>query len=608
MVKFMRSVLQHLLAIVVAFTLFCVLGFILLLGFATVFQPKPVSLPSEAVLVVDLDIEIYDSPDNVDPLDAIIAEISGDPSLRYSLREVLAALEAAKEDDRIKGVLLTGTFSRGGSMANTLATLTELRAKLEEVRASGKKVFAYSQTDGIAELYLKSVADEHWMDPLGLFDYRGLAAQIAYLGAAFERLGIEYQVVRAGKFKSAAESYVEAEMSAETREALSSLLDDLWLDLREGIAAGTGLPAARLDALASENPLITGRVAASLELVDELLRFDEVIDELVEFAGYAPEAKTFRQIAFEDYVASRRDPLAALPVFARNQVVVVYAEGVIVDGAGDSETIGGDRFGRLLRELRKDDNVKAVVLRVNSPGGSATASEIIAREVELTNAVKPVVVSMGGYAASGGYYISAPAEMIFAQPTTVTGAIGVISMIPNVEALAKRFDVNFETVETNEHGTLWSLFESRSQEQLQFIDRRVEETYAAFLERVVQGRGLSLSEADAVAQGRDWSGVAALENRLVDRLGGLEDAIAHAADLAGIGNDFTLVDRPRPRTLEEVITEAFTGGTRASTAFDSTLGSLRRHAAPVADQLTFLRFLNDRFHLYSYAPVRLVLP
>lgn len=602
MAQFFRNVLSHFFAIVVAFGLFCFLGLAFLFIMAAAFQPAKPSLPSEAVLVVNLDMQIFDSPDNVNPVQQAISQVQGNETVRITLRQILEALEKAKTDDRIKGVLLAGTFDRGEAMANTIAALTELRGKLLEVRKAGKKIFAYSHTEGLAELYIKSVANEHWMDEFGMFDYRGMAAQIAYLGGTFDRFGIEYQVVRAGKYKSAGEAYAQSEMSPETREALGGLLDDLWLELREGIAEETDLSLEALDTLATNNPMVSAQDAVEMGLVDRTIRFDEVLDELIGFAGYAPEGKTFKQIDLETYVASMHHPMDVLGGHGGNQVVVVYAEGVIVDGNGDAESIGGDRFARLLRKLRKDDNVRAVVLRVNSPGGSATASEAIAREVELTNQKKPVVVSMGGYAASGGYYISAAADTIFSQPTTVTGSIGVIAMIPNVERLATKYDVNFETVETNPHGTLWSPFESKSPEEIGFFDSHVEQTYAAFLNRVAEGRKMEVSAVDAVAQGREWSGVDALERGLVDRIGGLEAAIAHAADLAGIGDDYRIVDLPRPQTLEEAIAEALGSPVPGG---DVSLDTLKHQAAPLVEQWEFLRFLSDRYNLYSYSPARI---
>ena len=604
MVKFFRSVLLHFFAILVAMGIFFIGGLLLLGILSTAFQEETVAMPERAVLVVPLNMEIYDSPDNTDPVQQAISEIQGDETTRLPLRQVLDALDSAKNDDAIEGLLLIGSMGGSGSMANTMAMLTELRAKLLEVKAAGKKIFAYSHTDGLGELYLKSVADEHLMDPFGMFDYRGLASQTAYLGGTFERFGIQYQVVRAGEYKSAGEAYVSREMSAETRASLSKLLGDLWLVFREGIAEETTLSVDELDKLANESPMVAAELAVDVGMVDGLIRYDELLEKLIAFAGYSAEGKTFNQIALEDYIATTKAPVSFLPMMGGNQIAVVYAEGVIVDGMGDPDVIGGARFSRIMRKLRKDNDVKAVVLRVNSPGGSATASEEIAREVELTNAKKPVVVSMGGYAASGGYYISAPAEAIFAQPSTITGSIGVVAMLPNLEKISGNFEVNFETVQTNEHGTLWSLFDAREEAELAMFQDHVDRTYREFLQRVVDGREMSMESVRAVAEGRVWSGTDALSNGLVDRLGGLDDAIAYAADLAGLGDDFKIRDLPRPKTLEEVITEALTGRTPFSAKIEWPFSDLEERAGPLAEPFRFLRQMNDRYHLYSYTPAR----
>ena len=596
--------MKHLAAIVVAFGLFCFLGFILLVGVGSLFQAKPVVIEDGSVLVVDLGIKIYDSPASLDPIDQMISEFQGLNERVVPLRQLLDGLEEARRDDRVSGLLLTGTLSSGG-LSNSLATLTEVRAALARFQASGKKIFAFTETDGLGELYLKSVAEAHWMDPYGLLDYRGLAAQIPYLGGIFERYGVEYQVVRAGKFKSAGEAYVQREMSPETEESLGLLLAEIWLQLREEIAASTAVPVAELDALADDFALMVPDKALEAGLVDELVGFNELQQRLIDFAGFQSAGRTFKQVDLSTYLDSLFDPLEAFDLVGGNQLAVVYAEGVIVDGKGDFDQIGGDHFARILRRLRKDDDVKAIVLRVNSPGGSATASELIAREVALTNAEKPVVVSMGGYAASGGYYISALADTIFAQPTTITGSIGVVTMLPNIEELAERFEVNIETVQTNRNGTLWSLFNSKSEEQLELLDQRVEHSYALFLRHVAEGRELTLEQADDIAQGREWSGVAARERALVDRFGGLREAIDFAADLAGIGDDYAVEDYPSAITIEDMIAEIVDGGGSPMRALAPRPEQLLRvRERPLLEQLRAALALSDRHHLYSYSSLR----
>lgn len=588
-----------------ATALFVLLGFLLLVGLGSILGKRGSTGPTEGILVIDLGMEIYDRPKGGDPVEEILAEFGGGSTPRMSLYEVLSGLDHAMKDDRISAILLAGEFPGGGSMANSLATMTEVRRKLLEVRDAGKKIYAYTQSDGLAELYLKSVADIHWMDPFGTFDYRGLAAQMAYLGGALKNIGVEVQIIRAGEYKSFGETFVRETMSAEAREALETELNDLWLTIREGLAEATNLSLEGLDAMANTRPLIDANAALAIGLVDELFYYDQIEKELLEVVGYDSTEETFAQVFLSRYVAALNDlKVVEAGPSDSGRVAVVYAEGTIVDGEGDAFSIGGSYYAELLRGLRLDPSIDAVVLRVNSPGGSASASEMIAREVELTNEVKPVVVSMGGYAASGGYYISAEARSIFAQETTVTGSIGVVAMIPNLEGMTDKLDIQFETVSTNRHGTLWSIMEGKTGEQTAIFQDWIATTYETFLSRVSAGRGMTRDEADALGQGRVWTGGRAQGLGLVDRIGGLEDAIVFAAQEAGLGEGYGVEELPYPQTMAEMLLESF-GSAQAWLDYRLGLGVLAKEVAPLFEQWQLLREASDPRYLYSYLPCRI---
>ena len=585
--------------------LFIFLSFVLLFGLSSVISQQGKAVPVEGVLVLDLGMEIYDRPAVADPVEELLAELGGGRVPRMSLTDVLTALENAKSDSRISAILVTGGFIQSGSMANSLATLTELREKLIEVRAAGKKIFAYTHSDGLGEFYIKSVATEWWMDPFGTLDYRGLAAQMAYLGGALENIGVEVQIIRAGDYKSFGESFVRETMSDEAREAFETELADLWLTIREGLEAETDLSLEGLDVMANTRPLIDAESARAIGLVDDLLYYDEMRETLIAVAGMDPTGETFKQVALSQYTMSLDGgALGRSGTPEDGSIAVVYAEGTIVDGKGDETTIGGDHYAQLIRELRLDPAVDAIVLRVNSPGGSASASEMIAREVELANELKPVVVSMGGYAASGGYYISAQARSIFAQETTVTGSIGVVAMIPSLEEMTGKLAIQFETVATNRHGTLWSIMEKKTDEQIGIFQEWISTTYDIFLARVSEGRNMTPLAAHEVAQGRVWTGVRAQTIGLVDHIGGLEDAVVFAAEEAALGTKFEIIEYPYPQSMTEVLFESL-GSAQVGLKERFGLGQLDKEIAPLFDQWRLLLESSDPRHLYSYLPSRI---
>lgn len=586
-------------ALMVAMMLMGVILLVALGALASLFSKPPPSVPSNSVLVLDLNMRITDSP-QTDPFEAVRAALRDEDWGQFSLREVLDTIEKAEDDDRINGILLIGNLN-GGGYANSVAALTELRSKLKGFQESGKKLWSYLDVDGLGELYLKSVADEVWMNPHGYLDFKGLASEQAYWADAFKRFGIEVQVFRAGKYKSYAESLVASTMSDENREALESLLNDIWGSILESmVGEASDVSVKSLDHAASNLALFDANEALNVGLADALVETDEMIDKLIAQSGFDAEFKTFTQIEFSEYVASGSSALEMFDVGGGSQIAVVYAEGPIVIGEGEIGEVGGDSLSRTLRKVRKDDSIKAVVLRVNSPGGSAAAAEKIVREVELLRDRKPLIVSMGGYAASGGYMISCLADTIFTENSTITGSIGVVGLIPNIEQLAANLDVNFQRVETNEKSTLFSFTRSKTPAELARLQDFTDRTYDTFVAMVARGREMEVSEVEQVAQGRVWSGVAALQNGLADRPGGLEDAVAYAADLAGLGSDYKIRDFPKKKNLEEAISEMF------STRSDMTeLFGTASPVGPVLEDLRRLGRMNDPRGVYLYAPTRI---
>lgn len=605
MISFIKAVLKWLVALFVASGIFVFLCLLALGGLSQAFQPQPVEVRDGSVLVLDLGLNLVDSPRSIDPLQQMLGELEGRGHQDVPLRRALTAIDRASRDEAIVGILLKGHFS-GRGFGNSPAVLREFRAKLDAFQATGKKLWAYVDNDGLGDYFVKSVAGDLWMNPYSLLEVKGLGAEIIYWGTAFDRLGIDLQVERAGRYKTAAESFVDSSMSPENREQLSRLLETVWAEMAGEIAEARGVGFEQLDNLASEKALMMSGEVAAAGLVDALVPEDELIARILGESAVAGAENTFEQIDFARYLKLDRRPGWRAESSGVPGVAVVYVEGTIVDGEGGLDNAGGDRIARILREVRQDEAVKAVVLRVNSPGGSVTASEKILREVELLQQVKPVIVSMGGYAASGGYWIATLADRIVAEPTTVTGSIGVFSALPNIERLTENLGLQVERVQTNDLSTMFSIFHPKTETAMARMRHFVEVSYESFLERIVRGRGLSPEAADAVAQGRVWSGAGAVEVGLVDSLGGLQDAVAQAGELAGLARGFPVTDHPREQSWEELISDFFNGNATLP-KLDLSVSALTAnpHLETLEAEIRWLRQMNDPRHLYAYSPLRL---
>ncbi len=481
------------------------------------------------------------------------------PIKQIGLNDALKSIEKAKTDDRIKGIYL----DMDGASAGT-ATIEELRNKLIEFKESGKFIISYATAYSQFGYYLASVADEVYVNPQGGMSWQGMCSQIMFYKNVLEKLGVEMQVFRHGQFKSAVEPYICDKMSPANRKQYSVLLNSIWGKVCRGISEARGISVEDLNMYADSLSLRKAQDAVTLKFADAVKYYDEVIDELKAKSGFDGKDKDMF-IDLEKYAK------ASVPNVkenkSKNEVAVLFAEGEIVDGNGGKGQMGGDKIAEELRKIRENDDVKAVVLRVNSPGGSGLASEVMWREIQkVKQAGKPVVVSMGNLAASGGYYISCSADYIYAQPTTLTGSIGVFGMFPNLQGLVTdKIGLTIDTVCTNAHADFGSTMRPVTEMEYNYVQQSIEDFYDTFLTRVFDGRkgkgaeGHVLSEkalVDSIGQGRVWAGADAIEIGLVDELGSLNDAVKKAVELANIP-DYKIVEYPAKKEWFEELAEQF---------------------------------------------------
>lgn len=512
--------LGNVLATVIGLFVFCLVFFfgIITIGAIAGGNEDTVKVEENAVIELDLSKVSLDYAGKTSYKDFNYFEADHD-----GVTDILNAIEVAKNDDKIKGISILNNQSQLG-----LAQMKSVRDKLEEFKKTGKFVYAYANYYSQGEYYLNSVANKVYLNPVGEVDFKGLSAEILYLKELQEKSGVKFEVIRHGKYKSAVEPFLAQEMSPENREQMTVLLQSIWNTIVADIAKSRKLTVAQLDAIANTLGARTPELALANKLVDQIAYEDEYHNAIRNILKVDKKEK-YNTISITDYAKT-----AALTVddYSKDDIIaVIYAQGEIMSGEGDVNVIGEGSIKRSLEEARNDDDVKAIVLRVNSPGGNALTSELIWREIEITKKVKPVVVSMGNYAASGGYYIAANANRIFAEPNTITGSIGVFGMLPNMNQLGKNIGINAEQVKTHTNANGYSIFEPMDENFKGYVLESIEKTYATFLKRVAEGRNMSTAQVDAMAQGRVWTGMDAKKLGLVDEIGGLEAAIKYAAKL-----------------------------------------------------------------------------
>ena len=480
---------------------------------------------------------------------------------------ILHNIEHAKTDPNIKGIYLELS-----SIPTSTATLQEIRNKLIEFKESGKFIVTYGESYSQSAYYMASVADKIFLNPEGALDLHGMASQIMFYKHLLEKLDVEMQIVRGpnNRFKSAVEPYFLDKMSEANREQMDKLLNSIWGEILTSISQSRNISVEQLNKIADNlETYFDAQKALEYGLVDNLYYKDQLLDEL---KGLTGSNKDINTIGNANYAKSYKDKSVS-----KNEVAVVYALGQIFDGKGDEEqNIYSENLSKTIRKAREDENVKAIVLRVNSPGGSAVASAIIGRELDLTKAEKPIIVSMGDYAASGGYWISAKADYIFADPTTLTGSIGVFGTFPNLQGLLNdKIGLTFDVAKTNENADFGTVTQPLTEFQYGKLQEMVVKTYDDFTKRVAEGRGLTQSYVDSIGQGRVWSGVDAIGIGLVDQLGDMEDAIAYAAQKANLGDDYKVTEWPKQKDFFTRIMESMNnnGSDKLDAAMRSKLGS-----------------------------------
>ncbi|MBR4839713.1 MAG: signal peptide peptidase SppA [Paludibacteraceae bacterium] len=536
----MKQFVKYVLATVVGLALFSFLiSFLGLIGLGSLValsESKNPVLP-KSVLSIHLEGNLVDRSQ-----EDIWTLLSSDETLTIGLDDILQSIEAAKKNDDIKGIYLSTGLFEGG-----YASIAEIRQALLSFKETGKFVIAYSGAYTQKCYYLASVADKVFLNPEGVIDLNGVSSSTLFYKNLLKNIGVDMQVIKVGTYKSFSEQYTNTEMSPANKEQLQVLTSSIWKSLLDDISVSRGIPVDSLDAMASSFVSFQSQEQClNWNLVDSLCYYDEVETYIGQSLGL-DEGEEISILEPKDLL---QDDLTQLG--GGQEVAVVYAIGEIDNGTVDG--INSSELAKTLRELAKNDEVSAVVLRVSSPGGSAYGSEQIWRAVELVKARKPVVVSMGDYAASGGYYLSCGAHRIFAESTTVTGSIGIFCVIPNAEGLMEKIGIDYESVNTNPFADAPNILRPLSDSERRILQEYVNKGYHLFVNRCAEGRNMPYDELEKIAQGRVWSGASALQLNLVDQIGGLDDAIASAAAMANV-SDYTVTEYPKKKTLLESLQE-----------------------------------------------------
>ncbi|MBL6963389.1 MAG: signal peptide peptidase SppA [Bacteroidetes bacterium] len=486
---------------------------------------KEVVLKDGSILLIDLKSQIVDRTEDF-PFAEL--EFFEDEQLAVELKDITDKILKAKDDPKISGILLNLSIINGAS-----TSVGDIRLALEDFKSSGKFIWNYSDFITQKAYYLASVADKIILSPEGEFLFHGLNAEMIYLKGMFDKLEMQPTLIRAGDYKSAGEMLINDKMSDFDRQQTEAFLFPIYDRMIQHIAKSRDLDEAELKIVADSILIKTGEDAIKYKMVDDLMYIDQVYDALKEMM----KKDKLNLVKLKNYYGSEESKKEKNKEYTRDKIAIIYAVGSIGFGKGDAKTIGSDGLTKTIRKARKDENIKAIVLRINSPGGNALPSDLIWREVKLAAEAKPLVVSMGALAASGGYYIACPADSILAEPNTLTGSIGVFGLHMNLQKFWNdKLGINFDRVKTGEHADLMNPNRPITPEEQQIVQSYVNEVYNDFKYRVAEGRVMDAEKVDSLARGRIWSGVDAVENGLVDRIGNLYDAIDVAANMAGLEN------------------------------------------------------------------------
>ncbi|WP_016776730.1 signal peptide peptidase SppA [Anaerophaga thermohalophila] len=551
----MKKFLKYTLAVIVgSFVTIGILmiAFFIMVGILAASSQKEITVKDNSLLVMKLDGPIVERKTS-DPISEAFSELLGEAA-PIGLNQILSSIEKAGRDDRIKGIYLESGMVMAGH-----ATVEEIRDALVEFRETGKFIISNAPVYSQKSYYLATAADKVYLTPGGMLEFQGISAQRTFFKNTLEKLGIEMQVFRHGEFKSAVEPFTRTDMSEAARLQTITYTQSIWDHLTANVSESRGLTTEILNQTVDQVPMLRdGEFLLQSGLIDGLKYKDQVINELKDSTNTDYE-KDLNSIDIRKYagvyVADEKKGIS------KNKLAVIYAEGEI-DGS-DTEGIISEDLSRTIREARRDSTIKAVVLRINSPGGSALGSEIIWREVKLTTEKKPLIVSMGDLAASGGYYIACPADTIVAQPNTLTGSIGVFGLIPNVKGLFNKIGITTDRVKTNKFSDIPAIDRPFTPEEKELMQAYVEKTYDIFVEHCADGRNTTKTAIDEIGQGRVWSGKNALHINLVDVLGGIDVAIDLAAEKAGIAEDYRIVELPEVLPPFEQFMKDLTGDAKA---------------------------------------------
>ena len=530
--NFTRSFFASVLGTLTAFGLLFVILLLIISATASIFNASTGvrTLSDNSILNLDLNLPIVERPPVFDEIQSLLGleeEVLGLPN-------ILSAIKIAAENPKIQGIRLRSDFISSG-----WAQTHSIRKALKDFKSKDKFIYAYGDVFTQKGYFLASVADSIFLNPVGALEFKGLASEVLYYKDFQDKYGFKMEVVRHGKYKSAVEPFLENEMSAENKFQIHTLLNDIWSTLREEISISRDLLPETLDAIVSSNKIAISQDAVSSKLIDGLA-YEDVFDEKIKTRLGLDIDEKLKEVSINSVNSTKESYDASI----KDRIAVVFAKGPILYGEGSESVIAQGIFVETLEELSKDDWIKAVVLRVDSPGGSALTSELIWRTIEKLKKSKPVIVSMGNVAASGGYYIAAGADHIFADPLSITGSIGVFATLPNVKGFLDDIGIQAQSVETHPNALGYSPFQTLNKSYEQQMISGIENIYDIFKERVIQGRELSPEAVENLAQGRVWSGKQALKLGLIDDLGDLQDAITLAANDLDI-EDYNVIEYPK---------------------------------------------------------------
>jgi len=532
--SFFKAFFSSCLGAFVALISFAILGIIILAAMGT---EVPVEVKSNSVLNLKLDYPISEL-EVEDPIAKLMPELAEQTMGLIQLKQAIAH---AKSDENIKGIYLTSGFVGAG-----VSSTKEIREALEDFKKSGKWVIAYSNYFSEKGYYLASVSDSIFLNPEGFVELNGLSTQVMFYKKMFDKLEIRPQVFRVGEYKGAVEPFLRDNLSDENRLQLNSLLNSIYNTMLGQISDGRKIAAEKIKDISGKMLVRNAKQAREYSLVDALFYEDEALDYMKKRLGIE-KGKKINLISYSDYKHSYMEESES-----KNEIAVIVADGEIIDGKSGKNTVGSTTIIEALRKARKSKRVKAVVLRINSPGGSAQASDEMWREVMLIAKEKTVIASMSDYAASGGYYIAMACDTIVAEPTTVTGSIGVFMFIPDVsQFMANKLGITFEQVKTGEIGELLTITRGLNETEKSILQQQADKVYESFTSKAAAGRKMSQDEIKKIASGRVWTGEQAKENGLVDELGGFNEAVEIAAKNAGVSGDFYLRYYPKPKTFLE---------------------------------------------------------